>query len=159
GDRRNISAQLRRGNISSGTRENIGKATASARILESPLWWLRSAAVRLGLSGQYGGDTGTDGTFPRKCGAKMSRQSPHCSVGCLRNAATRIGRSAPLDQRPIQFLHTFQTEHFRAMRRENVSSVPALQRGLPPKRRHQALTFRATRPAAKQIFSHLPDVA
>src|SRR5581483_1742031 len=43
------------------------------------------------------------------------------------------------------------------MRRENVSSVPALQRGLPPKRRHQDLPFRATRPAADPIFSHLPD--
>ena len=29
----------------------------------------------------FRGNTGTDGTFPRKCGAKMSRQSPHCSVG------------------------------------------------------------------------------
>src|SRR5581483_2978447 len=42
------------------------------------------------------------------------------------------------------------------MRRENVSSVPALQRGLTPKRRHQTLPFRATRPAADPIFSHLP---
>src|SRR5581483_1160337 len=29
----------------------------------------------------FRGNTGTDGTFPRKCGAKMSRQSPYCSVG------------------------------------------------------------------------------
>src|SRR5581483_6638376 len=102
--RRNISAQMRRENVSSGTCEKIGKATASARLLESPLWWLRSDAVRIGLSGQYG------------------------------------------DRRNIS----------AQMRRENVSSVPALQRGLTPKRRHQDLPFRATRPAADPIFSHLP---
>jgi|SRR5581483_5816692 len=72
-----ISAPQLRGNIPSGTCEKIGKATASARILDSPLWWLRSDAVRIGVSGQ----SGTDGTFPRNCGAKMSRQSPHCKMG------------------------------------------------------------------------------
>src|SRR5581483_2718474 len=29
----------------------------------------------------FRGNPGTDGTFPRKGGAKMSRQSPHCGVG------------------------------------------------------------------------------
>src|SRR5581483_5812085 len=95
----------RSGTVSSGTCKKIGKANASARILDSPLWWLRSDAVRIGLSGQYG------------------------------------------DRRNIS----------AQMRRENVSSVPALQRGLTPKRRHQDLPFRATRPAADPIFSHLPD--
>ena len=104
GDRRNISAQPRRANISSGRCEKIAEATASARILHSALWWLRSDAVLIGLSGQYG------------------------------------------DRRNIS----------AQMRRENVSSVPALQRGLTPKRRHQDLPFHATRPAADPIFSHLP---
>jgi len=54
-----------------------------------------------------------DGTFPRKCGAKTSRQSPHCSVADS-ETPTRVCRSAPLDQQPIQFFHTFLTEHFRA---------------------------------------------
>jgi len=92
-------------NAGTGRCERIGEATASARILHSALSWLRSDAVRVGLSGQCG------------------------------------------DRRNIS----------AQMRRENVSSVPALQRGLTPKRRHQDLPFRATRPAADPIFSRLPD--
>src|SRR5581483_10419942 len=99
GDRRNISAQLRRGNISSGRCEKIAEATASGRILHSPLWWLRSDAVRIGLSGQYG------------------------------------------DRRNIS----------AQMRRENVSSVPALQRAVTAKRCHPG-AFRATWLAADRIF-------
>src|SRR5581483_3845193 len=73
--------------VQSTSPQSGDKSKNSARMLDSPLWWLRSDAVRIGLSGQYG------------------------------------------DRRNIS----------AQMRRENVSSVPALQRGLTPKRRHQDL--------------------
>src|SRR5581483_11272764 len=65
----------------------------------------------------------------------------------LRSHAVRIGLAGQYgDRRNIS----------AQMRHGNFSSVPALQRGLTPKRRHQDLPSRATRPAADPIFSHLP---
>jgi len=54
----------------------------------------------------------------RNISAQMRRANVSSVPALQRSAdsetATRISRSARLDQQPIQFFHTFQTEHFRA---------------------------------------------